>query len=54
MPVIPSSAIGARFIGWGTALPEKVVTNEELEQPQVCRLSQAEKQSRWRALIRSR
>ena len=30
MPVIPSSAIGARFIGWGTALPEKVVTNEEL------------------------
>jgi len=30
MPVIPKSAIGARFIGWGTALPEKVVTNEEL------------------------
>ena len=30
MPVIPRSAIGARFIGWGTALPEKVVTNEEL------------------------
>jgi 3-oxoacyl-[acyl-carrier-protein] synthase-3 len=28
--VIPRSAIGARFIGWGTALPEKVVTNEEL------------------------
>ena len=30
MPVIPRSAIGAKFIGWGTALPEKVVTNEEL------------------------
>jgi 3-oxoacyl-[acyl-carrier-protein] synthase-3 len=30
MPVIPRSAISARFIGWGTALPEKVVTNEEL------------------------
>ena len=30
MPVIPRSGIGARFIGWGTALPEKVVTNEEL------------------------
>jgi 3-oxoacyl-[acyl-carrier-protein] synthase-3 len=30
MPVIPRGAIGARFIGWGTALPEKVVTNEEL------------------------
>ena len=30
MPVIPRSAIGARFIGWGTALPEKIVTNEEL------------------------
>ena len=30
MPVIPRNAIGAKFIGWGTALPEKVVTNEEL------------------------
>jgi 3-oxoacyl-[acyl-carrier-protein] synthase-3 len=30
MPVIPRIAIGAKFIGWGTALPEKVVTNEEL------------------------
>jgi 3-oxoacyl-[acyl-carrier-protein] synthase-3 len=30
MPVIPRGAIGAKFIGWGTALPEKVVTNEEL------------------------
>ena len=30
MPVIPKSAIGAKFIGWGTALPEKVVTNDEL------------------------
>ena len=30
MPVIPRGAIGARFIGWGTALPEKVVTNDEL------------------------
>ena len=30
MPIIPRSAIGAKFIGWGTALPEKVVTNEEL------------------------
>ena len=30
MPIIPRSAIGAKFIGWGTALPENVVTNEEL------------------------
>lgn len=30
MPVIPKSAVGAKIIGWGTALPEKVVTNDDL------------------------
>ncbi|MFZ9168806.1 MAG: beta-ketoacyl-ACP synthase III [Ilumatobacteraceae bacterium] len=30
MPVIPKNAVGAKIIGWGTALPEKVVTNEDL------------------------
>ena len=30
MPVIPKNAVGARIIGWGTALPGKVVTNEDL------------------------
>jgi 3-oxoacyl-[acyl-carrier-protein] synthase III len=32
MPVIPSAAIGARFTGWGRALPPKVLTNHDLEQ----------------------
>ena len=31
MPAIPSTAIGARFIGWGRALPPKVLTNHDLE-----------------------
>ena len=30
MPVIPKQAVGAKIIGWGTALPEKVVTNDDL------------------------
>ena len=30
MPKVPSSARGARFTGWGLALPERVVTNDEL------------------------
>ena len=30
MPVIPKDAVGAKIIGWGTALPEKVVTNDDL------------------------
>ena len=30
MPVIPKNAVGAKIIGWGTALPEKIVTNEDL------------------------
>jgi 3-oxoacyl-[acyl-carrier-protein] synthase-3 len=30
MPVIPKNAVGAKIIGWGTALPEKVVTNDDL------------------------
>ncbi|MCX6517619.1 MAG: ketoacyl-ACP synthase III [Actinobacteria bacterium] len=30
MPQIPSSARGARFIGWGTSLGNRVVTNDEL------------------------
>lgn len=30
MPIIPSGAIGAKIIGWGTSLPQKVVTNDEL------------------------
>jgi len=30
MPTIPSHSRGARFTGWGIALPERVVTNDEL------------------------
>ena len=30
MPVIPKNAVGAKIIGWGTALPGKVVTNDDL------------------------
>ena len=30
MPHIPSTARGARFIGWGTSLSHRVVTNDEL------------------------
>jgi 3-oxoacyl-[acyl-carrier-protein] synthase-3 len=30
MPHIPSTARGARFIGWGTSLGHKVVTNDDL------------------------
>ena len=30
MPIIPKNAVGAKIIGWGTALPEKVVTNDDL------------------------
>lgn len=30
MPAIPDSARGARFIGWGTSLGHKVLTNDEL------------------------
>ncbi len=32
MPSIPSTAHGAVITGWGAALPEKVVTNHDLEQ----------------------
>jgi 3-oxoacyl-[acyl-carrier-protein] synthase-3 len=31
MPRIPGNAIGARFTGWGRALPPKVLTNHDLE-----------------------
>lgn len=31
MPQIPSSTVGARFTGWGRALPPKVLTNHDLE-----------------------
>ena len=31
MPSIPPGIIGARFTGWGRALPEKVLTNADLE-----------------------
>lgn len=30
MPKVPTTARGARFTGWGLALPERVVTNDEL------------------------
>ncbi len=30
MPAIPASARGARITGWGAALPDKVVTNDDL------------------------
>ncbi|PHX94248.1 MAG: 3-oxoacyl-ACP synthase [Acidimicrobium sp.] len=30
MPIIPGGAIGAKIIGWGTSLPPKVVTNDDL------------------------
>jgi 3-oxoacyl-[acyl-carrier-protein] synthase-3 len=32
MPAVPSGVRGARITGWGTALPEKVLTNHDLEQ----------------------
>jgi 3-oxoacyl-[acyl-carrier-protein] synthase-3 len=31
MPVVPSTIGGARIIGWGSALPDKVITNHDLE-----------------------
>ncbi|MEY2967926.1 MAG: 3-oxoacyl-[acyl-carrier-protein] synthase [Actinomycetota bacterium] len=31
MPRIPNNAVGARFTGWGRALPSKVLTNQDLE-----------------------
>ena len=31
MPQIPASTVGARFTGWGRALPSKVLTNHDLE-----------------------
>ena len=30
MPLVPTGAIGAKFIGWGTSLPEKIITNDDL------------------------
>ena len=30
MPTVPATARGARFTGWGLALPERVITNDEL------------------------
>jgi len=30
VPVIPKQAVGAKIIGWGTSLPEKIVTNDDL------------------------
>lgn len=32
MPAIPASARGGAIIGWGAALPEKVVTNDDLRE----------------------
>ena len=31
MPIIPKSAVTGVITGWGRALPEKVVTNADLE-----------------------
>ena len=31
MPAIPTGVRGARIVGWGTALPPKVLTNKDLE-----------------------
>ena len=30
MPKVPTTARGARFTGWGLALPERIITNDEL------------------------
>lgn len=30
MPTIPNGVVGAKIIGWGTALPAKIVTNDDL------------------------
>ena len=30
MPLVPSNVAGAKIIGWGTALPPKIVTNHDL------------------------
>ena len=30
MPLIPKQAVGTKIIGWGTSLPEKIVTNDDL------------------------
>ena len=30
MPKVPATARGARFTGWGLALPERIITNDEL------------------------
>lgn len=30
MPALPTSTVGARITGWGSALPERVVTNHDL------------------------
>lgn len=30
MPRVPTGVAGGRIIGWGTALPDKVVTNDDL------------------------
>ena len=32
MPALPSGVRGAVITGWGTALPDKIVTNDDLEQ----------------------
>ena len=31
MPAIPALARGARITGWGAALPDKIVTNDDLD-----------------------
>ena len=30
MPIIPTTARGGVITGWGTALPEKILTNDDL------------------------